>query len=106
MTTLTDIQIIINNKAKERAKEEVTKLITAIKQNSSLHNMLDHVYIKVEENKNDSIRTAFWSITNPIPAKLVEKLTEIYIPEESKAFIEKVDKLSEEIEELKNFNYE
>lgn len=105
MKDLKTIQDIVNAKAKKRAEEEVNKIIKAIYNNNDIHNMLDNYYIKVGD-KTESIRSAFWSKDSSIAKELIEKLTIIYIPIESENFINKVNQLSSELEDLKNYNYD
>ena len=38
-----------------------------------------------------------------IPRMLIEQLTEMYIPEESKKFVEEVDRISDEMQDLLDF---
>lgn len=107
-----DLQEIINKKAEERAREEVRKIVNAINNNSRIKDYLGKIYTIVQEKKEnvqekrESIRDAFWSVDSSLSKQIVDYLKEIYIPEESKNFIDKVNSLSEQIDELKEYNYD
>ena len=94
-----DLQEIINKKAKDRATGEVLKLINCLHDNKNLQELLREVYVKVGE-ETDDMRSAFWSVTSVIPNELINKLTEMYIPEESKKFVDKVEELSNTVNNL------
>lgn len=96
-----NLQELINKKARVRAKNDVQELIKNIKKNNSILSILDKIYL-IDEDKKKSIRSAFWSPDNNLPRYIIDELTKVYIPEESKAFLKKVDQLSEEINDLKS----
>ncbi len=105
-----DLQEIINAKAKARAKKQIMEFIQQIHNQPNLLRVLNDFKATIELDKkiikNDDLRSIFWSLDNSFGKLLVEKLTEIYIPEESKNFVNKVNKMSKEFDELKNYNYE
>jgi hypothetical protein len=102
MENIQSVQELINKKARKRAGEEMQVLIKTIHSNSTLQQLLDKVYINLSESKQDSMRSAFWSIESSIPKRLIDELTKIYIPQESKLFVDRIDKLSNELEQLKS----
>jgi hypothetical protein len=106
-----DLQEIINKKAEKRATNEIAKLCQAFHNNTDLLNILNEYNLTFNlkntkgENTliNDNFRTLFFNTSQKLPRQLIKDLTKVYIPIESKNFIDKVATLSEEIEELKTY---
>lgn len=95
-----EIQKIINQKAEKRAKKEVQALISFIRSNQNLRELLSY---KVEwNNKTTNMKNALRDIDYDIPKDLVKKLTEKYIPEETKIFVNKIEEFERQLDELKN----
>ena len=93
-----DLQDIINARAEKRAYDEVATFIKAFHLNN-IHRLLGEDMVIVGEREDD-IRSVFFSITNDIPQRMISSLTEIYIPEESQKFIEEVERLRQTTDEL------
>ena len=99
------LQKIIDERAKRRATDEIQAFIEKIKENTSILDLLGDEYIIIKddphnEEKRKDIRSAFWQIDKILPQRLIEKLTQIYIPIESKKFVDDVERLKGEVEEL------
>ena len=104
---MNNLQDIVNKKAKDRAENEVRKFIEKFRENSNILVVLDKLYINENQKSNeddeiDTLRSCFWNTDNVLPKYIIEELIKQYIPEESRKFIDKVEELSNEIEELKN----
>ncbi len=102
-----NLQEIINERAKTRATSVVRKLVDAFKSNHDLHELCADFYVIIpgedpEKNneKRDDLRSAFWNTRSPLPRMMVEILTKKYIPEESEKFVEDVERLKSEIDDL------
>ena len=99
-----NLQEIIDARAKKRATEVVQRLVNAFGENHDLQSICSAIYVlipsKDKDQKTNDLRSAFWSTGNTIPKLMIEQLTEIYIPEESKKFVEDVERIKDEMDDL------
>lgn len=96
-----NLQEIINNKARKRAEDEVKVLLEAFRKGDLIDLLGAASGVKVDINgKITDLRDAFWGINDRIPKMLIEKLTEKFIPEESEAFVRRVEELESDVEHL------
>lgn len=108
-----NLQEIINKRAEDRAKADFEKIAYQIRnapyQLRDLFNTIEIVVAEKEDGipiKRGLTSVLSNSTNSNIIVNLIEKLTERYIPEESKIFVRQVDRLTEEIEDLKNYKHE
>jgi len=99
---LETLQELINEKAKKRAIEEVKILCEDFRKNDRIFEYFDGVLVHKngEDSKTDDLRNALWNNSAWLSQRLVEHLTEEYIPIESENFIENVNRLQDEVNEL------
>ncbi len=97
-----DLQKIINERAERLATDKVSEFIELF--SSFDRSVLNKINITVEipgqEEKKQTLISLFWTITKPLPKYLIEELTKIYIPIESKKFVEDIERLKNEVDEL------
>lgn len=105
MKDLNEIQKIIDAKAKARATKDIEVLIKAAKifRSGALQTIAidTRVIVQIGEEKEvTSLRELFWSIGSRVPEYLIEELTKLYIPEESREFVKEVERLKEQVDDL------
>lgn len=107
MDNMDSLQKLINKKAKNRAEAEVSTFLDSMKKNRNLLAAFKDVKIITKKEgtlvTSTSMAVAFNSIYTATCNMLIDKLTEKYIDEESKTFIDNVERLSKEIEDLKYY---
>ena len=99
-----DLQALINEKAKQRATLEVELYLKQMKDNTNVHALFEQYYLKLGE-QNISVREALWDANRKIPKDMIEALTEKYIPEETKAFYDKIENMSAELSAMIGTTY-
>jgi hypothetical protein len=105
-----DLQAIINKRAEDRAKNEIKQFIEFLHKNNNIRELLDEIKVVVNVKDDKIITKSLKYVTDDmndfIPNFLLPKLIELYTPEESEKFVKQVDRLTEEIEDLKNYRHE
>lgn len=103
-----DLQDIINERAKKRATDEVKGFIENLKKNDTLWRIVGKTRV-VETaplGNHDGtafLREAFWWTDRTLIKSFIKQLTEIYIPIETKKFVDDVERLKGEVQELFDF---
>lgn len=106
MSDITNLQELINQRAYERAKDDVNKWCQKFREDNDFDNILSDIKITYEGN-TDNLRSIFWNSKSLIPSIILERLKEIYIKGDTKEFVDKVENLSKQVEDLKNgINFE
>lgn len=98
---LKNIQEIIDKKAKDRLQKDINTLYAYIDGNR----LIKDVIVTNEIGKKDTlIRHLSWDSDNRIKKQIKEKWLPIYIAEESATFIEKVEGIQGQINDLMQHN--
>lgn len=104
-----DIHKLIEEKAKAKLKTEIGKFISSIRENK-LFSSVEGLKIILdtgeseEKEERESLRSFFWDTEHNAAKIIMKKLLPLYIELESKNFMEKVEQLSVDVEDLKSIN--
>lgn len=101
-----DLQDIINERARARAEKEVKEFIDNLKKNNTVWKIVGKTRVFEKEPLEDdkgttaSLREAFWWTDRTLVRKWIEELTAIYVPIETKKFVDDVENLKQTTDEL------
>jgi hypothetical protein len=102
MKNLKDVQQLINDKADARLKKDLSSISNQL-YNGIGYNLLKDIYINVgTTDKPRSISLIYILSDSGLAGKIIEANTERYREEENKNFLEKVESLRNDVDELLN----
>lgn len=102
MKTTKDIQDLINAKAKARLDADITTLHRMVS-NGNNHKLLKDVKVNVGTEDEPQMESLHWIFSDKACGKaIVEANLQRYIEEETKAFMEKVESLRDDVDHLLN----
>lgn len=96
-----DLTKLIEIKAEKQFKKELAAFINSIRGNQFFKSV-EHLEVTLPNGKKETLRLFFWSENHEAAKIIQEEHLPKYIESESFQFMQKVESLQEQIDDLKN----
>ena len=100
MEKLKTIQEAIEAKARKRAEDDISSVLLGFRLISESQ-ALKHIHLQVD-GQSKSLREAFWWKDRTLPKAVIDELTEKYLSEEVDKFVNDVERIKADIDNLYN----